>query len=239
MSEATMLTPPLGSAGGRRRFLQNLGLAATGLAATGAILGTDLAGPALAESSDWNEPHRTGRRTTRIQQVVVYHGATPQQLFDLYTNSSSHSAATHPASGDVRWVDPVTGDEHEAAAVGLVMEGFPLPNGSPGLTAEVIGLVPGKRIVQSWINFAWQLPTKARPSSRPSMLTLDFRANTVGAEIRLKQARLPTYDIDLTPSPFTPNGEQGPLSEIVRVHWELLYWQPIRRYLLDQAADEG
>jgi len=218
---------------GRRRFLHHLGVGATGLATATAAVVT-LPNPAAADGGR-NDGHGR-RRTTRIEQVAVYHNTTPEQLFDLYTNAETHSAATHPASGNVTWVDPTTGDEHQTAAVGLVFEGFPLPNGQPGLTAEVLNLDPGKRIVQKWINFAWNLGTTTPPSTRPSRLELEFRSNTVGAEIRLTQTRLPTFEIDLNPSPFNPNGEQGPLSEIVRVHWELLYWQPIRQYLLRQTG---
>lgn len=217
----------------RRRFLQRLGVGAAGVI-TASGIASGLPTPAEA-TQHWTHPRRR-RRTTTIRQVAVYHDASAQQLFELYTTSASHSAATHAASGQVRWVDPDTGEEAPVAQVGLSMEGFYLPDGQPGLTTQVIALEPGRRITQRWINFAWQLATSATPSDRPSILDLQFRDNTAGAELVLTQARLPTYEIDLSPSPFNPNGEQGPLSEIVRVHWELLYWQPIRRYLLDRES---
>lgn len=206
----------------RRHFLHRAGVGgsviAAGLLATDGVLAPD---GALAAH----------RQVTSIHQTAVYQGATPQDLYDVYTTAATHSEATHPASGEVRWVDPRTGEEHPSAAEGLVLEGFPLPDGSPGLTAPVVELVPGRKIVQRWITFAWQLAQNRPPSTVPSTLKLEFRANTAGAEVVLTQRGLPTYEIDLTPSPFNPSGEQGPLSEIVRVHWELFYWQPIRRYL--------
>ena len=190
----------------RRGFLRRFGAGTAATVAASAIV----AGLAPAAGAHRRpQGHHRGRGTTTIRQVAVYHGATATQLFELYTTSATHSAATHPASGQVRWVDRDTGDEHPVARVGLSMEGFFLPDGQPGLTTEVIALEPGRRIVQRWINFAWQLATSAQPSDRPSILDLEFRDNTVGAEIVSTQARLPTYEIDLTPSTIQPRRRAG------------------------------
>ena len=113
-----------------------------------------------------------------IRQVAVYHEATSQQLYDVFTDAKLHSAATHPASGKIQFIDPDTGKSHSRAAVGYELRGFYLPDGAPGLVGKVLELQPGKRVA------------------------------------------------------FSATGELAPLTEIIRVHWELAYWQPIRSYLL-------
>ena len=75
---------------------------------------------------------------------------------------------------------------------------------------------------------------KAEISSIPSILVLEFKDNTVGAEVVMTQIDVPAYPIHMAESPFSATGELAPLSEIVRVHWELAYWQPIRRYLQER-----
>jgi hypothetical protein len=68
--------------------------------------------------------------TASIKQVAVYQGATRHQLFEIYADAKKHSAATHPASGEIRFVDPETGKNYPRARVGLRLEGFYQPPGS-------------------------------------------------------------------------------------------------------------
>jgi len=174
--------------------------------------------------------------TASIDQVAVYQGVTANDLFEVYTNAEKHSAATHPASGEMKFVDPSSGEIFPDAKVGLELQGFYLPDGTPGLTAKVLEIQEGERIVLEWINFAWQLATSSAPSNTPSILTLEFRDNTVGAEIVMHHEGVPAYEVSITPSPFKAEGEVAPLSEIVRVHWELIYWQPMRAYLQSRES---
>lgn len=168
-----------------------------------------------------------------ITQVAVYHNADSHQLYDIIIDAEKHTEATHPASGIVTYVDPETGKSHSKAQVGFDLNGFYLPDGTPGLTARVLELQPGKRIVFSWINAAWQLAsTPSNITGMPSILVLEFKDNSVGAEVIMTQIDVPTYQIHMAQSPFNAAGETATLSEIIRVHWELAYWQPMRRYLL-------
>ena len=168
-----------------------------------------------------------------IRQVAVYHEATSQQLYDVFTDAKLHSAATHPASGKIQFIDPDTGKSHSRAAVGYELRGFYLPDGAPGLVGKVLELQPGKRVVMDWKNAAWRLAVdKSEISSMPSILVLEFKNNSIGAEVIMTQIDVPSYPIHMTESPFSATGELAPLSEIIRVHWELAYWQPIRSYLL-------
>ncbi|MBV7328131.1 hypothetical protein KFU94_07695 [Chloroflexi bacterium TSY] len=170
--------------------------------------------------------------TDTITQVAVYHGATSQELFEIYTNAEKHTAATHPGSGQVRFFDSETETDYDNAEPGLEMNAFYLPDGTPGLVGKVLDIIENRRVVVEWINFAWNAALDpAEISDVPSILALEFRDNTVGAEIIMTHIGVPSYEVSVTPSPFNPEGEVGPLSEIVRVHWELLYWQPIREYL--------
>ena len=177
-------------------------------------------------------PALAGTQTGSIEQVAVYRGATRHQLFEIYANAEKHSAATHKASGQVAFVNPATGERHSEAKVGLELHGFHSPDGTPRLVGKVLEIQKGERIVLEWINSAWKLAIDpSEISNLPSIVTLEFHDNTVGAEIVLTQINVPAYQVSMPSSPFSPKGEVGPLVEIVRVHWELTYWQPIRRYL--------
>ena len=173
--------------------------------------------------------------TAAIKQVSVYQGASASTLFNIYTNAKQHSAATHPASGDIKFVDTETGKAYAAAKVGLELQGFYGPDGKPQLVAKVLEIHQDKRIVMQWINSAWKLATdKSQISDMPSLLVLEFKDNTIGAEIILTQVGVPSYQAAMSSSPFNAGGEVGPLSEIIRVHWEMAYWQPIRHYLANR-----
>ena len=184
-------------------------------------------------------PARADTPTASIKQVAVYHDTSRHELFEIYANTKQHTAATHPASGTIRYVDPTTGKLHSTAQVGLELQGFYLANGEPGLVAKVLEIQKDERIVLQWINAAWTLAlTESETSDVPSIVSLEFTDTTVGADITLTQIGVPTYQIAMTSSPFNPHGEVGPLSEIIRVHWELAYWQPIRRYLASRPLEK-
>ena len=74
----------------------------------------------------------------------------------------------------------------------LELRGFPGPDGKPALIGKVLELEEGEKIVLQWKTSEWKLavdPTQV--SDQPSILTLEFRDNTVGAEIVLTQTKTP------------------------------------------------
>ncbi len=58
-----------------------------------------------------------------------------------------------------------------------------------------------------------------------STVVLTFNKNIAGTEIQLVQVNVPDYKVSV---PET--GEVGSLSSIVNTHWNLLYWEPMKKY---------
>lgn len=163
-----------------------------------------------------------------IAQTVQFMACRAAQLYDAYLGSAEHSVMTggvqaatfHRSSrGDVARGE--VGDELRAFGVAG-------PDGKIGysLHATILQLIPGKVIVMSWRNKAWDLALDPRSvTGLPSTVVLTFRDNFAGAEIGLAQVNVPNYMVRI---PET--GEVGPLSEIVNTHWSLLYWEPMRQH---------
>jgi hypothetical protein len=163
-----------------------------------------------------------------IVQTAHFPGVSPETLYHAYLSSSEHSAMT----ADSR---PASFSRHTVGEVASGQEGDELRafgfTGSDGqtqfsLVARVLQLVPGKVIVLSWKNHAWNCALdQGEVTNLDSTVILTFQKNLTGAEIHLMQANVPDYKVHL---PET--GEIGSLGSIVNTHWNLLYWEPMRRY---------
>lgn len=163
-----------------------------------------------------------------IAQTIQFTEVSPETLYTAYLSSKEHSAMTagsRPASffrpGDGEVAYGKEGDELRAF-------GFSGPDGQTqfSLTAKILQLVPGRVIVLTWKNMVWNFaldPSKI--TDLDSTVVLTFRKNIAGAEIQLVQVNVPDYKVSI---PET--GEIGSLSSIVNTHWNLLYWEPMRRY---------
>ena len=85
-------------------------------------------------------------------------------------------------------------------------------------TAPIFLFLFDERIEMEWINFAWQAAVdQSQISDTPSNLVLEFRDNTVGAEIVMTHTGVPSYEVSLNPSPFNPKGELSSFI-ILRLH---------------------
>jgi uncharacterized protein YndB with AHSA1/START domain len=163
-----------------------------------------------------------------ISQTAHFVGLTPDALYDAYLSSKVHSAMTanaRPATFFRSHVGEVpNGAEHDE----LRAFGFPGPDGKIHffLKAQILQLIPKKKIVLSWKNQSWNLAVDQKEvTDLPSTVVLSFRTNAEGAEIQLVQADVPDYKVKIPAS-----GEVGPLSTLVNTHWNVLYWEPMRRY---------
>jgi hypothetical protein len=164
-----------------------------------------------------------------ISQITQFMGATAHALYTAYMSSAEHSAMTldgtyaatfrRPGEGDVASGRP--GDQ-------LLAIGARRPDGEPqyAVDARILELVPDRLIVHSWKNKDWPLAVdQTEATDLPSTLVLTFRDNFMGAELQLDQINIPNYNVSIAET-----GEVGPLSEIVNRHWNIVYWDPMRRY---------
>jgi uncharacterized protein YndB with AHSA1/START domain len=164
-----------------------------------------------------------------LNQTVQFMGVAPETLYNAYLSSKDHGAMTldgaqratyyRPGAGPVAQGE--TGDELRAFEVAD-------PDGKVQyrVTAKILKLVPGKLIVMSWRNLAWNMAVNpADVTDFDSTVVLTFKKNSAGAEIQFTQVNVPDYAVKL---PDT--GEVGPLSSIVNTHWSLVYWEPMKKY---------
>ena len=162
-----------------------------------------------------------------ITQTAQFSGLRPETLYMAYLSSEQHSAMT---AGALHATFLRAGQEVPDGREGDELRAF----GSVGpdgqieysLGARVLRLVPGRLILMSWKNKAWNLALDPGDiDDLASTVELTFAANVAGTEVRLVQSNVPTYRVRIAET-----GEIGPLSEIVNTHWSLLYWEPIRAY---------
>jgi uncharacterized protein YndB with AHSA1/START domain len=163
-----------------------------------------------------------------ISQTAHFPGLTPERLYHAFLSAEDHAAMTADGRQHVSYQrpdgqpadDPQAGDQ-------LLAFGQPADGGAVEyrLTARLLDLVPGERIVMAWRSAAWDAATGAATDPATSVVVLRFASNMAGAEIRLDQTGVPVYEVQL---PDT--GERGPLETIVNTHWNLLYWEPMRQY---------
>jgi hypothetical protein len=164
-----------------------------------------------------------------ISQTAHFPGVTPERLYAAFLTAADHAAMTGNGTAQVTFEHPDgTPTDTPAAGDRLLAFGSPNPDGtiSYRLTATLLDLVSSERIVMSWRTAAWEAatsPAEADPQGT-SIVVLHFVANPAGAEIRLDQSGVPGFTVHL---PDT--GERGPLEAIVNTHWNLLYWEPMRR----------
>jgi len=164
-----------------------------------------------------------------ISQTAQFMGATADRLYSAYLSSADHARMTVDGSLSATFHRPREGD------VATGREGDELRAfGAPGLDgqlhyslhAKVLQLVANRLIVLTWKNKVWDLALNPDDvTDLPSTVVLTFANNFAGAEIRLSQVNVPHYAVKV---PDT--GEVGPLSEIVNTHWNMLYWEPMKRY---------
>lgn len=162
-------------------------------------------------------------------QTVQFMGQSPDVLYDAYLSSKDHGAMSLDGKQRVLYYRPGTGP------VAIGKEGDELrafevagPEGriQYRVTGKVLKLVPGKLIVMAWRNLAWGMAVNpAEVTDLDSTVVLTFKRNSAGAEIQFVQVNVPDYLVKLEDS-----GETGPLSSLVNTHWNLVYWEPMKRY---------
>jgi uncharacterized protein YndB with AHSA1/START domain len=162
-----------------------------------------------------------------IAQTIQFSGLRPETLYEAYLSSEQHSAMTAGALHATFLRDGKQVQEgyegDELRAFGSVGEDGEI---NYSLEARVLRLVPGRLILMSWKNKAWNLAVDPGDvDDLASTVELTFAANLAGTEVRLVQSNVPAYRVRI---PET--GEVGPLSDIVNTHWSLLYWEPMRAY---------
>lgn len=170
-----------------------------------------------------------------IAQTAQFTGVSPEALYYAYLSSSEHSAMTadqrpaiffRPGEGVVAHGEE--GDELRAFGY-LGFDG----QTQFSLTARIVHLVPEKLIVLTWKNQVWNYALDhSEVTDLDSTVILTFHENLAGAEIQLVQVNVPDYTVHV---PET--GETGSLRSIVNTHWNLLYWEPMRRYFQQRAEE--
>jgi uncharacterized protein YndB with AHSA1/START domain len=164
-----------------------------------------------------------------IAQTVNFPGVRPGDLYDAFLVAREHTAMTAPGPLPAIYHRPGL-DEVPRGEVGDELRAFAIV-GSDGqirysVSGTILNLVPRRLIVMSWVNLVWSMAVDAEDTTDlPSTLELRFVENVAGAEIRVVQVGVPDYKVHI---PQT--GETGPLSQIVNTHWNLLYWDPMRRH---------
>jgi hypothetical protein len=173
----------------------------------------------------WKVPAFAGT----ISQTVQFVGVPPEMLYNAYLSSKDHADMTANGRRPANFYRRSAGDvAHGVVGDELRAFGSSGPDGKVqyGLTAKVLSLVPGKVIVLSWKTFAWNLALdRGDVTDLESTVVLTFKKNTAGSEIQLVQVNVPDYKVKI---PDT--GEVGPLSAIVNTHWNLLYWEPMKKH---------
>lgn len=163
-----------------------------------------------------------------ISQTAHFPGLTPERLYSAFLSAEDHAAMTADGRQHVIYQRPDgTSTDGPQAGDRLLAFGQPGGDGAVGyrLTALLLDLVPSERIVMEWRTAAWDAATGTATGPATSVVVLRFADNVAGAEIRLDQVGVPAYEVHL---PDT--GERGPLESIVNTHWNLLYWEPMRKY---------
>lgn len=163
-----------------------------------------------------------------ISQTAHFPGLTPQRLYDAFLSAEDHAGMTADGRQHVAYQRP-DGSPADSPQAGDRLLAFGQPGGDGTveyrLTARLLDLVTSERIVMAWRNAAWEAAVSAAPAATASVVVLRFAPTITGAEIRLDQVGVPVYEVHI---PDT--GERGPLECIVNTHWNLLYWEPMRRY---------
>jgi len=173
-----------------------------------------------------------------IEQTVQFEGVLPETLYNAYLSSKEHAAMTADGRRAATFYRPSKGDvDHGEVGDELRAFGSSKPGEKVqyGLTAKVLNLVPAKVIVLSRKTFGWNMALdRSDVTDLESTVVLTFRRNAAGTEVQLVQVNVPDYKVKL---PAT--GEVGPLSAIVNTHWNLLYWDPMKKYFQKASHRPG
>jgi uncharacterized protein YndB with AHSA1/START domain len=139
-------------------------------------------------------------RAATVRLNADFADVAPERLYQIYLDSKEHSEFT---LGDETSavINPVEGGSFAA------FWNVPIA-GVYGITGQILMLVPGKVIVQTWRG------AHDDPSDPTSNLTLAFSATATGARIDLEQVDVPDHLLD-----------------VVHDSWEPRYFTPLRQYL--------
>jgi uncharacterized protein YndB with AHSA1/START domain len=168
-----------------------------------------------------------------ISQTNQFIGVSVETLYNAYLSSAEHGKMTSQGDVIATYNRPGVGD----VATGEVGDelrawGFTAPDGSLQyfLTGTILRLVPGKLVVMSWKNLAWNMATNpANCTDLESTLVLTFKPTILGSEIQMVHANVPDYEVHV---PDT--GEVLPLSTLINTHWGLQYWEPMKKYFANK-----
>jgi len=106
-----------------------------------------------------------------IHSGSIYQNATPTKLYELFTNSAKHTAAT----GMPAKISPKVGGKWSAFG-GMIL-------------GKNLVLIPNRMVVQTWRSSEWK---KADPDS---ILVVSFeKSASGGAQVELAHVGVPEYD---------------------------------------------
>jgi uncharacterized protein YndB with AHSA1/START domain len=108
-------------------------------------------------------------KTLTIKQTVMIPGATPLEVFRVFTSSKIHSEVT----GSPAVVNARIGGKFSA------WDGY--------ISGRNVKLVRGKRIVQEWRTTEW--PDESTPSS---LLDITLSKTNKGTELKMVHSRIPS-----------------------------------------------
>ena len=109
-----------------------------------------------------------------IEQKILFHGATAEELFDIFVNPKKHSAIHGGAKAKI--------SNKEGHA-------FYLLNGN--LNGKNLLIVPNRMIVQAWRGNVWE------KNDLDSILTLVFSDTRAGGQIEMVHAFTPNQFTEL------------------------------------------
>jgi len=126
--------------------------------------------------------------TVTIEQEVELPG-TPEEVYEAYIDAAKHAEFTcYPASIDRR-------------------EGGRMTAGGDYIHGEILELVPGARIVQTWTASDF-------PQGHESILELDLEPTEKGTLLTMTHKRVPAE-----------------LERGISEGWRKHYWEPLKAYL--------
>jgi len=129
------------------------------------------------------------RETETIRQTTFIPHASPREVYEALLDPAKHADFTgQPATGDSK-----VGGRYTAHG------GY--------ISGEILELVPGEKIVESWSTTEWPA------GAPPSRLELTFRPKDGGTELTMVHSEVPA--------------EQA---ESYRGGWVTYYWEPLQRY---------
>ena len=119
-----------------------------------------------------------------ISQTAHFPGLTPERLYNAFLSAKEHAAMTADGRQHVIYQRP-DGSPADGPQAGdrLLAFGQPASDGAVEyrLTARLLELVTGERIVMAWRNAAGDAAVSATPATTTSVVVLRFAPNIAGA----------------------------------------------------------